>query len=159
MARVVSDCGPLRYLVLIGEAVLLPRLFGQVSIPEAVHAELCHLRAPAAIRGWIAAVPDWLAVVPTPAIAELPLPSLDIGERAAIALAQSCRADLILMDDRAGVLAARGLGLATVGTIGVLDLAARRGLVGFVDAITRLKATNFRVRPDVLDALMARHGA
>lgn len=43
------------------------------------------------------------------------------------------------------------------GTLGVLDLAARRGLVDLADSLTRLKATNFRYRPEILDALLAQH--
>ncbi len=47
---------------------------------------------------------------------------LDEGERAAIALATSVGADLILMDDRAGVAVAYRHGLTVTGTLGVLDL-------------------------------------
>ena len=67
------------------------------------------------------------------------------------------RADLVLMDDRAGVAAATAQGLATVGTIGLLDRAARRGLVEIGPAVAGLKATNFRCRPEMLDALLDKH--
>jgi predicted nucleic acid-binding protein len=41
MSRVViSDTSPLRYLVLIGQADLLPALYTEVLIPEAVADEL-----------------------------------------------------------------------------------------------------------------------
>jgi len=84
------------------------------------------------------------------------LPSLDDGERAAVALAQSLRAELILMDDRAAVAAALALGFEVIGTLGVLGRGAARGLIDLSEAIARLKATNFRYRPEVLDALLAR---
>jgi len=61
------------------------------------------------------------------------------------------------MDDRAGVAAAHRHGLSVTGTLGVLDLAARRGLIDLATALTRLKATNFRYRPEILDALLAQH--
>jgi predicted nucleic acid-binding protein len=37
---VVSDTTPLRHLIAIGEAELLPRLYGTVIVPPAVWAEL-----------------------------------------------------------------------------------------------------------------------
>ena len=83
--------------------------------------------------------------------------ALDIGEREALALARTLSADLVLMDERAGVAVARQLGLAATGTLGVLDLGARRGLIDLADAFTRLKATSFRYRPEIMDALLAQH--
>jgi predicted nucleic acid-binding protein len=43
------------------------------------------------------------------------------------------------------------------GTLGVLDLAARRGLVNFAQAANRLRRTNFRIPADLLDLLMKKH--
>ena len=80
---------------------------------------------------------------------------LDAGERAALALAVALKADLVLMDDRACVAVARQHGFAVTGTVGVLDLAARRGMIDLADAFTRLKATSFRYRPEILDAVLA----
>jgi predicted nucleic acid-binding protein len=84
---------------------------------------------------------------------------LDDGERAAIQLAIRISAELVLMDDRAGVAIARSKGFAVTGTLGILDLAARPGLIRLKDAIEALKATNFRHRPEILDALLAEYEA
>lgn len=156
MRLVVADTGPLNYLILIEVSDLLPKLFEHILVPATVHAELSHADAPASVRAFAAAKPTWLEVHPDPApyIEEA---ALDAGERAAIALAMSIGADLILMDDRAGVAAARRHGLSVTGTLGVLDLAAKRGLIDLATALTRLKATNFRYRPEILDALLAQH--
>jgi predicted nucleic acid-binding protein len=83
--------------------------------------------------------------------------ALNAGEQEALVLARALAADLVLMDDRAGVAVARGQGFAVTGTLGVLDLAARRGLVELAGAIERLKNTTFRYRPEILDALLAQH--
>ncbi len=83
--------------------------------------------------------------------------SLDEGEADAIILALSLHAELVLMDDRAGVAAARSKGLTVAGTLGILDVAASRGLIDIAVAVSRLKATNFRYRSELLDALIARH--
>ena len=49
-------------------------------------------------------------------------------------------------------------GFEVTGTLGVLDLAAERGLVDLVDAFDRLKLTNFRYRQGLLDALLKKRG-
>jgi predicted nucleic acid-binding protein len=159
MRLVVADTGPLNYLVLVDVIDVLPKLFQQVLIPAAVHDELIHPDAPPAVRAFIAQKPNWLEVHPNPNgstddAADL---TLDEGERAAIALATVVGADLILMDDRVGVAAAYRHGLAVTGTLGVLDLAARRGLIDLAIAFARLKATNFRYPPEIMDALLAQH--
>jgi len=41
------------------------------------------------------------------------------------------------------------------GTLGVLDLAARRGLIDLSKAFSRLKATSFHYRQGLLDILLA----
>jgi predicted nucleic acid-binding protein len=154
----VADTSPLRYLLLISAIEVLPRLFERVTIPKEVHAELLHARTPAAVRHWATTSPSpWLMVVQAPSDAGSDLRSLDPGERAAIALATASAPDLVLIDDRAAVAVARARGLDVTGTLGVLDRAARRGLLDLPAAIAALRATNFHARPELLEALLARH--
>jgi predicted nucleic acid-binding protein len=153
---VVADAGPLHYLVLIGHIGLLPQVFELVLVPETVRDELTQARTPSAVRAWITRRPAWLRIAPTPAIPDdLQLATLDDGERAAIALAVSGQADLILMDDRAGVGAARDEGFAVMGTLGLLDRTARRGLMELPVALAALLATNFHMRQELVDVLLA----
>lgn len=98
--------------------------------------------------------PAWLVVSAAPTREHGLSGRLDAGERAAIDLALSLQAGLVLMDDRAGVAAASASGLDVIGTIGVLDRAALRSLVEIGPVVARLKATNFRYRPQLLDALL-----
>ena len=152
---VISDTSPLRYLVLIGEADLLPALYTEVLIPEAVADELNHPSTPEAVRRWLLHRPVWLHVVPLTARPNsVSLPDLDPGEHDAILLALHLKADLVLMDEREGVEEARRLGLTVTGTLGVLDRAAERGLVELAPIIARLRQTNFRVDPGLLDRLL-----
>jgi predicted nucleic acid-binding protein len=157
MRLVVADTGPINYLILIEAIDLLPKLFETIFVPKAVRDELAHVDAPATVQAWIAQVPAWLEVRPNPDCNtdDATAASLDDGERAAIALAVAIGAELILMDDRAGVAVAYQKGLTVTGTLGVLDLAARRGLIDLGAAFGRLKATNFRHRPEIMDALLA----
>ena len=130
-------------------------LYGGVIVPTVVHGELLHPAAPEAVQGWAAAPPAWLTVTPAPESEDPRLRKLDAGEAAAIVLALALAADLVLMDERAGVAAARARALNVIGTIGVLDQAARTGLIDIAEALTRLKGTNFRHRPGLLESLLA----
>lgn len=156
MRVVVADTGPLNYLVLIGEIDVLPALFDRVIAPRAVFDELADPATPASVRAWIAWTPGWFEIHADPAPRrEVSSTTLGAGERAVIALAVELGADLVLMDDREGGGEARRNGLAATGTLGVLDLAARRGLIDLADAFTRLKATSFYYSRGLLEDLLA----
>lgn len=64
--------------------------------------------------------------------------TLGQGEAEAIVLAQECRADLILLDEKLGRAAAEHLGLRVTGLIGVLIEAKRRGFVDDAAALAEL---------------------
>lgn len=156
MRVVVSDTSPIRYLVLIDEAELLEKLYGRILIPEAVHAELQQSHTPEVVRAWVHAAPLWFEVIAASKLptANLISPSLDPGERQAIALALDLKADLLLMDERAGVDEARRLGLTATGTLGILLRGAERGIVNLASALEKLQQTNFRVRPEIIQQLL-----
>jgi predicted nucleic acid-binding protein len=78
----------------------------------------------------------------------------DSGERAAIALAERLTANLLLIDERRGVRVAMSKGFDVTGTLGILDRAARRGLIDLADCVQRLKGTNFRYSPEILSRLL-----
>jgi predicted nucleic acid-binding protein len=63
----VGDTSPLCYLILIGEVEVLPKLFGEVAIPNVVHSELLHPKAPAQVRAWASSLPPWMVVQEQPA--------------------------------------------------------------------------------------------
>ncbi len=157
MRLVVADTSPLRYLVQIGEIDLLHQLFEKIIIPSLVCDELRHPSAPESVRNWIESIPEWLEISVVRASDDPSLATLDEGEKSAIALGLSLAADLLLIDDRRGVAAARANGFEVIGTLGVLDLAARRGMVDLADALSRLRATNFRRREELFDALLRQH--
>ena len=146
---VVSDTGPLAYLVEIGVADCLPKLYGEVVIPPAVHAELCHEQSPA--TKWANQPPEWLRIA-GPQSVSLNL-TLDAGERDAIALALELSADLILMDEKQGRKVAQANGLKIAGTLAVILDAATRGLSDGEDALDRLAKTNFYASAELLQAV------
>ena len=156
--RAVADTGPLHYLILVGQVQLLASLFSKVAIPEAVRDELADAGAPAAVRGWIASPPAWLSAhAVRPDMLAKADAALDRGERAALALAAEQKPDLILLDDRAGVAAARGQGLVVTGTLGVLVRGARRHLLDLPTALDALGRTNFHWTPSLRARVLAEH--
>ena len=146
---IVADSPPFVVLVVIGHVNILPTLFKEVLIPPEVESELASPRRPEAVRAFVAAPPSWLRVQ-SPGLIE-PIQGLHAGEAAAIALAQELRADRVIIDESLGRKAATERGLRVVGTIGVLEAAAERGLIDLAQAFAKVKKTDFWVRPSFLD--------
>jgi hypothetical protein len=59
---VVANTSPICYALLIGCQDVLPTLFGQVTIPQAVCDGLRGDGAPSIVHAWITHPPDWLAI-------------------------------------------------------------------------------------------------
>jgi predicted nucleic acid-binding protein len=154
MRLVVADTSPVFCLLSIGQIDLLPQLFEKVLVPDAVHKELSHPLAPSVVRDWAADLPAWMEVKPVNAIDDAMLTPLGAGERDAITLALAIHADLILIDERKGATAALRKGFEVAGTLGLLSLAARRGLINLAESFDRLKRTNFRYRQEMMDDLL-----
>ncbi len=149
---IVADTSPLRYLIVIEEAHVLPVLYGRVAIPPAVLSELANPGAPAVVRRWIAARPDWLEITaPATRLSDF---DLDLGEAEALSLASEIGADFLLIDERRGRREAMRRHVPVVGTLRVLLDAAEEGLTDLRSALVRLRSTNFRVDPQLLDRLM-----
>lgn len=151
---VVADAGPLHYLILIDCDETLGKLFDQVLVPYAVRDELLHPRAPQKVKDWIVSARPWLEICPV--VHPQPVHGLHKGETEALQLALERRADAVLTDDMAGRAAARRLGIPTIFTIAILELAAEKGLIELPTAIAELKQTSFFVSQEVLDAALER---
>jgi len=80
------------------------------------------------VRAWAAALPGWVEVLA--ATGGIEAPDISEADREAIALARELSAALLLMDDRQARRCAAALGVVTIGTVGILEAAAARGLVG-----------------------------
>src|SRR5437870_3584311 len=143
---VVSDTTPLNYLILIDATQVLPAIFGQVYAPPEVVAELKRSRRQELepVRRWASSPPKWLTVQ-EPVEIDQSLPAkLGRGEVQAISLAKEIAADKTLLDDWDAREAAKERGLEVVGTLGVLEEAAKRGLIDIEQKIKDLKGTTFR---------------
>ena len=152
---VVADSSPLNVLVVLGYVEILPKLFQTVVIPTQVANELSHRRTPITVRNFIAVPPSWLQIR-VPLNVER-ISTLDPGEEAAISLACEISADLLLIDDKDGRMAAVQRHLTVIGTIGILERAAQRGFVDLKQAIDRVRRTDFRVSDELLNQTLQHH--
>jgi predicted nucleic acid-binding protein len=136
---------------LLGCSEILGTLYMDVRIPEAVLQELTRPTMPPLVREWVQQPPPWLRIVPNINL-KLNL-DLDPGESQAIELARESDADLVVLDDRKARQAAKSLGLAMVGTLGILRDAANHDLLDFSSAVSRLRDLGFYVSDEVLNLL------
>jgi predicted nucleic acid-binding protein len=156
---VVADAGPLIALGRIGRLDLLRPILGEVLAPEAVLAEcLVEPLRPGALAIVDAVARGWLHRTPDPRPQEPPFPILGLGESAAIRLALAAAVP-VSMDDRAGRSVARNLGVAVIGTGGVVLAAKQRGLI---DAVARvleaLRANGYHLSTALVQAILDRAG-
>lgn len=153
---VVADSSPLIYLSRIGALHVLHTLFDQVVVPRAVWNEAIERRPSAPGIGALRQA-SWLQVVEDSAL-ELDL-GLDPGETAAILLAESLRADLLLIDEWIGRNVARARGLRVRGTLGVLVQARQQGSIpALKPVLDALVAEGFRIAPALVREALAHVG-
>ncbi|MGB2623415.1 MAG: hypothetical protein WA857_09470 [Candidatus Acidiferrum sp.] len=155
----VSNTTLLRYLIAIEQEQLLPKVYGQIFVPRAVHEELTHARTPIKVREFLAAPPAWYQIRDALRGLGSPFPLvLDRGEQEAILLAEFLRADVLLIDDRVGRSVARDRNLFISGTIGVLEIGDALGFLSdFPKTIANLKTSGFFLSESLEQEIMYRH--
>ncbi len=152
---VVADTSPLNYLVLLGHIDILAKIYAEILVPQTVLDELQDSDAPAEVRAWAGAPPRWLQISTLIFRLDPLLERLDRGEQDAILLAESFKAERLIIDDLEGRREAANRGLPVIGTLGILAEAARRNFLDLPQALAALQATNFHVAPDLIELLLA----
>ena len=120
---VIADTTSLITLMKLQRLDLLEKLFGNVSIPNAVYEELISNPMYLAEAQMIAPCPflKRIEVSDRQSIKILrEVVGLDAGESEAIALAEGKHADLLIIDERKGRRVAKQMELKIIGTIGIL---------------------------------------
>lgn len=147
---VISDTSALTNLAAIQHLHLLPQLYNQVTIPEAVYQELAGIAPP--VPGTLEVQSaSWLEVrqvVNRSAVERLQYEvRLDLGESEAIALALELNADLLLIDERRGRSEADRMGLRITGLLGILAEAKHQNLLVAVKPLmdALISTSEFRV--------------
>jgi len=155
MPEVITDTSPIQYLHQINQLNLLPTLYAQIRMPQAVADELAQGRTqgislpdPTSLR--------WITLCSVPSTILIPdLPNLGAGEREALSLATTIPDSLVILDDALARSYAQKLNTAMTGTLGVL---LKGKQAGHIEAITplldQLSALNFRLAPATYAAVM-----
>ena len=150
MARVVADTSPLIALQQIGQLGLLGTIFGTVVIPPAVAAEALSVER----HSWLAERPLTKPLAPDVVHA-----GLGPGESEAISLALELSADRVLLDELPARTLAEHLNLPLIGTLGILLVAKRRGLIDAIrEPVDTLRRGGFRVSIDLYEKLLHKAG-
>ena len=151
-AVVVADASVLIALAQLDRVSILQKLFVEIVIPTAVQHE---------IEPSLPQLPAWIE---TRALrrsldARVTQASLDLGETEAIGLALEAKAAQIILDDLPARYLAKTLGLAVVGTAGVLFAAKQRGFIAAVrPSLDALRAKGFRLRKEVYEEVLKAAG-
>lgn len=137
---IVSDSSCIIVLEKIGELEILKKLFGQILITSEVAQEVG------------LQLPEWIEIRnPSDKNYQRILSaSVDIGEASSIALGLELSECLLIMDDLKGRKLARQLGLAVTGTLALLVIAKKNGVVSAVKPVLeKLTRTNFRLSSEL----------
>lgn len=156
---IVSDTTPIITLMKMGHLDILKHLYGKVLIPNAVYMELTGNKEFAAEASQVMGsdfleveeVDNELAVTILQEVS-----GLDAGESEAIVMANSRKADLLVMDEHKGRGVAKKMGLPITGTIGLLLKAFDEGMFTAGDikeCIEKLKETNVRISEGLFDIM------
>lgn len=154
---VVSDTTPISELAKVSYLNLLAELYGQVIIPQEVYAELTTGAHPAAN---IVPQLGWLEVHSVMSYERLRAlqksANLDLGESAAIVLAEELRADQLLIDERPARRFAVSCQLPVIGTVGVLVLAKQQGVIENIrEILNAMTAKGMRIGPRLYQQALA----
>lgn len=125
---IVSNTTPLIGLMRIKRLELLPQLFKQIIIAEGVYREVVDYDRKEAD---LIKSADWLEVIKVKdkLAVEVLLDELDIGESETIVLSREVSADIVLIDERKARRKVKQLGFNLSGTVGVLLLAKKKGMI------------------------------
>lgn len=152
----VVDSSPLIALAEIGQLDLFTRLYQEVWIPTAVWKEVVVRGRDPLIANAIRSA-QWLRVADAHdrTMVRLLRQHADEGESEAIALAITLNAGLLIIDDARGRRIAATRGIPTIGAVGTLVVAKRRGLVDLVEPLlVQLRDTGFHMHSELMSTAL-----
>ena len=155
MQKVIVNSTPMIILSKIGMLEILHKLFGEITIPQAVYDEIT-FKSDTACR--FVRENNWIKVARIEPDADKSMykSKLHDGEVEVMILAQETTADvLIIIDDNTAKKTAKYLGLTVTGTLGILVMAKNKGFVDSMKTtIERMKHNGFFVSKPVEEMVL-----
>lgn len=160
MRRVIVNSTPLIVLCNVGKLEILRTLYTEITIPEAVFAEVTKKEDSACqiVKKSL----DWIRIekILSPSDKKMYQAKLHDGEVEVMILAQEgVRADLVVLDDNAAKKTAKYLGLNVTGTLGILLKAKKAGIIPVVaPVLEEIKKNGFYVSEAVEQMVLSEAG-
>jgi len=149
--KIVSNSTPLIALSRINELDLLRAIFGTIIVPSAVYNEVVLEGAGRPGVKEVANAP-WIIKRDVQNLLAVSLLQMDLdrGEAEAVVLAKEIEADYLLLDEKKARRVARNSKIRIIGTVGVLGLAAKKGIISNLDdTFNKLEENGFRFTEEV----------
>jgi len=155
MARVIIDAEPLIAFVKVNQTDLFQHLFGNIYITTSVQQECMAKPCTESMALCALMQAEWLHIC-DPTTGDQPLSlSLGDGERDSIHLAsEDPSGSLLVIDDYLARKQAIRLDLPVIGTVRILDIAEKRGLINSAEAvISDMKNCGYRISLAILERM------
>lgn len=158
--RVICNTSPLVGLMKIGRLNLLPQLFDEVIIPQAVLDELCadpkrHSSESEQILAMVNRQELHVYTVKNEAAVKLMYGKLHYGELEVIVGAKELGLTVAVIDERAARKTAQAFLIQTLGILGILLLAKERGLVQEIKPdLDHLRASGYRIADPLYEKIL-----
>ena len=146
---VISDASCLIALNNIGSLNVLKDLYNEVIITNEVKNEFGE------------SLPNWIKIVKVRDLQKRKELEevLDMGEASSIALSLEIEDSILIIDERKGRKIANSLNIKIIGTIGVLILAHKKGLIkDLITVILKLVNNGFRLSDNLLNRIIDQFG-
>jgi len=127
LRKIVSNATPIISLAVIDRLAFLENIFNKIYIAEAVYDEMTSARYPG-YKELDSGLFEVKRINDRESLDSL-LNDLDLGEAESILLASEIKVDALIMDERSGYKIAQKKGLPVIGTLTVLLMAKKRGMI------------------------------
>lgn len=128
----VINASPIILLAIAGLIELVPCLATRFVIPEPVAGEIMSVRGEDAAMRWLKGAGARFVHPRAAEVPEMSGAAIGAGERAVIAWAVAHRHFVAILDDHEARVAAQGLGIRVIGTVGVVLRLKTAGLIAEV---------------------------
>ena len=148
-SAVIADASCFILLDKIDNLLLLQKLFGTVTTSTEVAEEFGK------------PLPEWIQIksAQDKNLQSALFLQVDLGEASAIALAAEHQPSLLIIDDMKGRKLAQKLNLNITGTLGLILIAKREGILPKIRPIfDKIQLTNFRIAPGLLEDILKQAG-